>query len=171
MALIVEDGTGLATADSYASIVDLEAELAKLGKALTTTDADAKDALAREATSFIEAHFRFPGRIKLETQALLFPRYDHVDRAGRLLSSSAIPADLVRAQALLMKQAESGALDPQPAQSQEVESFTKRVGPITRSYSYRAGSDRPRYPEVECILAKINGYRIDSGGALRASRG
>lgn len=76
MALIVEDGTGLANADAYVSAANCQAYAVAHGYAFPLTNAAAADAAIRRATQFIDSYrFRFPGyRLKRRLQALEWPR-------------------------------------------------------------------------------------------------
>jgi hypothetical protein len=82
MALIVENGLGLADAESYISVADADAYHSNRGNtawaALTTTT---KEQLLRKATDYMEQVYRLRwlGYRHTETQALSFPR-DEVPR-------------------------------------------------------------------------------------------
>ena len=74
MALVVEDGTGLSTAESYISVADADTYHSDRGNALWTgTDAVKEEAL-RQATEYLDATYDWKGSISLTTQALNWPR-------------------------------------------------------------------------------------------------
>lgn len=78
MALIVEDGTGLANAESYVSVADATAYHARMGNtawAAISSDAT-KEQLLRKATDYMIAQYRFQfaGYRQYSTQALDWPR-------------------------------------------------------------------------------------------------
>ena len=83
MALVPEDGTGLAGADAYAAIATVDAYAT--ARALTAwTGADSvKEAAIREATVYLDTTYSWNGAIKLVTQALAWPRAGVTDREGR----------------------------------------------------------------------------------------
>lgn len=78
MSLIVENGTGMATAESYISVADADTYHSNLGNAtwaaLTTT---VKEQLLRKATNYMVQTYRsaWAGIRKNDTQSLDFPRY------------------------------------------------------------------------------------------------
>lgn len=77
MSLIVEDGTGKADAESYASVADADAYLAKRGNT-TWADLDqgVKEAALVKASDYLTATYtlRWSGVRKTTTQALDWPR-------------------------------------------------------------------------------------------------
>lgn len=80
MALIVEDGSGLATAESYISVADATAYFALRGNASWATIASdtIREQLLRQATDYMEGYYgqAWKGlRVGL-TQALSWPRAD-----------------------------------------------------------------------------------------------
>lgn len=77
MALVVEDGTGLANAESYVSAVGLASYCGGRGLILGTVSDDAIEAALRRATAYIDATYRsrFPGYpTNGRNQALQWPR-------------------------------------------------------------------------------------------------
>lgn len=80
MTLVVEDGTGLATAEAYVSVSDADAYHIARGNqswADQTVPSDSKEAALRRATAFIDATYRgrFPGYpASGRRQALEWPR-------------------------------------------------------------------------------------------------
>jgi hypothetical protein len=91
MALIVEDGTGLANADAYVSAANCLAYSVANGSSFppfVLTDPVAADAAIRRATTFIDSYrARFPGfRLKRRLQALEWPRsgaFTYLPSTGR----------------------------------------------------------------------------------------
>ena len=82
MALTVEDGTGLSSADSYVTLVAANARATAHGWAeWTYTDAQ-KEVALRQATLWIDARFMFAGIRKRKEQALQWPRDLVVDDLG-----------------------------------------------------------------------------------------
>jgi hypothetical protein len=87
MALVTEDGTGLLTAESYLSVTDADTYWSNRGNATwaAALTADKEEAL-RRSTQFLDATFRWVGKISTTEQALGWPRYSAFDHEGRLLS-------------------------------------------------------------------------------------
>lgn len=73
MALVVEDGTGLSTADAYVSLADCATYHVKMGNTWTGTDT-AKESAIRKATQYIDTRYLFRGVPVNADQALAFPR-------------------------------------------------------------------------------------------------
>lgn len=89
MALTVEDGTGLALADSYVSLTDVTDYYAFSGlpnahwTALTDTEKEAK---LRFASLWADSNFKWRSYRKSTSQALSFPRLDYYDSDGLLVT-------------------------------------------------------------------------------------
>lgn len=143
MALITENGTGLANAESYISVIDATAYHAARGNAAWAALADdaTREQMLRRATDFIEQLYRdrWAGyRVSL-TQALSWPRYEapvkdaHSPTFGNLRAyypSDAVPTLVAKVCALLALRAISGELSAIP----DVAVKRKRVGPIDIEY-------------------------------------
>jgi hypothetical protein len=77
MTIIVEDGTGLANAESYVSVVDANAYHSNYGNdAWTDLDISVKEQLLRKATDYMVAQYRlqYAGYRRYSTQSLDWPR-------------------------------------------------------------------------------------------------
>jgi len=77
MTIIVEDGTGLANAESYVSVVDANAYHSKLGNDVwADLDTSVKEQLLRKATDYMVAQYRlqYAGYRRYSTQSLDWPR-------------------------------------------------------------------------------------------------
>lgn len=101
MALIVEDGTGLSSADSYQTLVDARASAELLGLSLPALDADAEIALRNGARYVDRYEGKFAGDRLLDTQSLAFPRENSYKRYGRStidIPSGSIPVEIITAQ-------------------------------------------------------------------------
>lgn len=112
MTLIVEDGTGLADANVYATRAEFLAYHAERGNAAAASaEVEAVDAALIRATEFLDASYQWRGYAALSTQALSWPRrrtcegasiggvlngYGYLmDRNGRYLDG--LPRDVKRA--------------------------------------------------------------------------
>lgn len=81
--LVVEDGTGLATANTYTSAMDADLYNANLGRAeWTVLDADAKASALIKATQFIDASFQWIGVRMFRVQTLAWPRHAGLVASG-----------------------------------------------------------------------------------------
>lgn len=122
MALVVEDGSGVVGAESYAAIAQIDAywaarthkEMASVWSALATAK---KEGAAREATAFLDARYgdRYRGVRKTAEQGLLWPRVG--DDGGVVLDADglplpALPTQLVSAAAEFAVRTASGEIAP-----------------------------------------------------------
>lgn len=75
--LVVEDGTGLETANTYISATDADLYNANLGRAeWSVLDVEVKAAALIKATQFIDASFQWIGKKKTSAQGLKWPRIE-----------------------------------------------------------------------------------------------
>jgi hypothetical protein len=150
MALIVEDGTGLATAESYISVADTSTRMAALGNTTWTTlsTAEMEQALRRATTYMGQAYRqRWHGTRLLRTQALDWPRYGAcVD--GYQVDSTIVPLDVANACADLAFKAAAGDL----AADLERGIVRERVGPLETEYD-RFSPQAVRYRSIDMALA------------------
>ena len=150
MALIVENGSGMATAESYISVAAADTRLAALGQTiwapLTTPQ---KEEALRRATQHMGRAYRarWIGARKTLAQALDWPRYGaSVD--GFILVSDAIPADIANACADLALKAGAGDLAP----DLERAVIREKVGPIETEYSAHS-PQATRIRAIDMMLA------------------
>ncbi|MDP6699586.1 MAG: hypothetical protein QGH25_08050, partial [Candidatus Latescibacteria bacterium] len=97
MALTVEDGTGLAAAESYVSVAAADTyhtENTDDDADWTGADTAAKEAALRQATVWLDSEFTWKGAIKREAQALGWPRTGATDFEDRAVDEDSIPAKL-----------------------------------------------------------------------------
>lgn len=162
MALIVEDGTGKADADSYVSLSDAASYASSRGLTFVISGGDEAKAEAalRRATSWVDAEYgaRFPGsRVNGRDQALQWPRNDAVDASGEEIASDAVPIEIVRAtiEAAVREKASPGSLSPDVTPG-KIKTRAK-VGEIEVEYA-ASGSvteQRPVLSVVDGILAPL----------------
>jgi len=98
MALIIEDGTGVAGADAYSDVASCSAyATAYYGAALTGSPAD-KEAAIRRATAYLNGLAWKGTRTLGRAQSLAWPRTGVVDCEGLSIGDAEIPLDLIYAQ-------------------------------------------------------------------------
>jgi len=171
MAMITEDGTGRADAESFCSLADATTYHAAMGNAAwaaLATDALREQAL-RRATVYMGQTYRlrWAGYRRTDTQALDWPRHnvpkpDTSD--GRFVayySETSVPTEVRNACAELALKASAGELLADVGQA-----VTERtVGPITTKYA--AGSVAvKRYMAVDRLLGPL----LADGGSSSALR-
>lgn len=101
MALVVEDGTGLANADSYQTLEDARLNANALGLNLPAGEEAAEAALRNGARYVNRYESSFTGYRTVDTQALSFPRTNSIRSFGTNcidVASDAIPNELIMAQ-------------------------------------------------------------------------
>lgn len=159
--LIVEDGTGVANANSYQTRAALIAYAAARG--VTLPDDATTDVLAIEAMDYIETfRGRFTGQVVADDQALSWPRtYAYI--YGKLVAITYIPRELKQAQAALVMILKSG-VKLMPVIDQTA-AFVKRekvdVIEVEYSESVRLGMNEfPSMPQIDALLQPLLG----SGG-------
>lgn len=151
MALVVEDGTGLSTAESYISVVDADARHAALGNtawaAISTTAL--KEQALRRATIYMVRAYRqnWKGCRSHLTQALDWPRYG-VTVDGFYVDSNSVPADVKNACADFALKASTGD-ELAPDLTRGV--IRKKVGPIETEYD-RGSPQQTRYRAIDLAL-------------------
>jgi hypothetical protein len=151
MALVVEDGTAIAGANSYASIAEADAALADREiEAWFAASIAKKVATLIEATDYVE-QYDYVGEVEFADQELSWPRIYAYDREGRLLAG--VPAQIKRAVILLAPQALSQPLLPSTTATSGALK-RKKVGPLELEYfEGSAGSATGRsFPEVTGLL-------------------
>lgn len=92
---IIEDGTGVADANSYQSLIDARQVAENFGLTLPTDDEQAKVALIKGA-AFLE-RYRYKGKALTDTQGLAFPRAMLYVNC-KLVPSNSIPKQILQAQ-------------------------------------------------------------------------
>lgn len=166
MALIVEDGTGRADAESYCSVAFATAYFSKRGQADAWDAVEDKEAALRLATDYVEQTYRgrWLGIRTRDEQALDWPRSE-VPLPGSWLGvrpHDEVPAELANAVAELALRAASAPL----LEDLGRETASESVGPI--SVSYREGG--PRQQTYTAAVSWLRTLLRGSGGAMRVTR-
>lgn len=170
MALIVETGAGLATAESYASVAEADARLANFGyTAWAGLGQAAKETALRLATDFMVNTYRtrWKGYRVNTTQALDWPR-SYVERPDAQTSqyggasyydSASVPAEIKAACIDLAYKTTQGvelAPDVDPAQKRV------KVGPLEVEYDTTAN----QVTVFRAIETKLRPFLSNGGGAM-----
>jgi hypothetical protein len=157
---VVEDGTGLSTATSYAEIADFRQYWENRGvnySAPDTTD-DMIKVWLNLATQWADQNIRYSGLIFSDTQALLVPRVDWCDSRDRLLDGT-VPVDL-KYGIFEVAAARKATLPDQSISGQNLTS--KRIGPVSKTFGGPSGgiasSDdvQTRYPAAFQYFNRIS---------------
>lgn len=145
MTLVVEDGTGLANAESYVSVADCTDYHSKRDNAAwaatAASPATVRENLLRRATEYLDSIYgeRWQGeQVNPSVQALNWPRqYVYVENNTIELSSTSLPVALVRATcevALLLAEGED--LLPALERGGRIKALTQVVGPLSERTAY-----------------------------------
>jgi hypothetical protein len=158
MAIVVEDGTGLATADSYLSVTDANSYFTNLNNTTWVGSDAEKEAALRKATSYLDATYVWIGYILKTTQSLNWPRTSATDSQGRDLDNS-VPQKVKDACAELAL----ASLTDDLVKIKENSDYVKKqkVGELEIEYSSGAPVDR-EYSYVDRLLSDL--YSSKSGG-------
>lgn len=170
MTLIVEDGTGVSGAESYASVAVADAYFAARTHlaAYTTWDAAStafKEGSLREASSFLDATYSayYRGIRQGRVQGLLWPRTEAKDDAGYDLP--VLPSELVSAACELAGRAIASPLAPDLERGGMIK--REKVGPLEVEYMDSAPATTS-YGSVNTMLGPIlNGMQPGGDPAWR----
>lgn len=164
MALVTEDGTGLANAESYITVADADARRLSFGgdaawNALTTGQ---KEAALRKGAEYLEQRYssRFKGTRLLRAQALSWPRYGAIVH-GWDVDSNVVPAAIANANADLALRSITETLNADQTRG----IVREKVGPLETEYD-AYGSQTTRYVAVDGMLAPY----LTGGGMSRLAR-
>lgn len=156
MALVVEDGTGLATAESYISAADAVTYATNIYGASDTfvvASLTVQEIALRRAAQTLDAIYseRWKGiRIK-GGQGLDWPRSSIFDDDGFAVASNSVPQGVQRAQVELARRLNAGT-DPLSDEKRGGAVRRQTVGPISIEYMDRASAG-VEIPVVERLLA------------------
>lgn len=173
--LIVEDGTGLATAEAYVSVADATSKLAALGITAPTawaTESEAETDLRFGALWLDgEYHSRWLGRRKNDTQALDWPRSSgFTEPDGYLVPDTSVPDGVALANALAGAEnralATTGGLMAASLVAGTLKERTVKLGPLTKSLVYAGGASTTTRYQFPRIAAALSGL-VYAPGSLR----
>jgi hypothetical protein len=159
MALIVEDGSGVAGANSYVSVAEVRAWAGVRGLTLPATDG-AVEILVVKAMDFLESfRARFTGSKTDSAQALQWPRTG-ATLDGVALDDDVIPAELKSALFQLTVDAQTLELQP-TGTGREV--LREKVDVLETEYAERgSGTVQPQFTKALAFLQPL----LNSGGAF-----
>lgn len=142
MTLIVEDGSVVPGANSYATAQEAIDYFATAGVPVVITDGD-----MIRAANFLDKIYGISYKgflFNSETQSLLFPRTSFVDNNGRFVKEQTIPLSLKEAQYQAAKLNSEGVeLITNPTAESMLSSYTKTVeGAVSKSEEFFAPVNR-----------------------------
>lgn len=162
MALIIEDGSNVANADSFATVAELRTYAANRGLTVPVADEDC-EVLLRKAVDYLnsqESKFQGYRYYYADGQSLCFPRGDIY--LFDLYIGGEIPQRLKDAQCQLAVDANSNDL---LAAGNGREVIEKKVGPLTTKWN-PTGSTSPQYEPVAALalLEPLFAPGVSAGG-------
>lgn len=150
MNLIIEDGTGVTGANSFASADDMFLYATDRNIEISS-DPAILEGLLIKAMDYIESiSTRFNGVPRVVGQPLPFPR-SVMDSYGAVVSTG-IPAQVKKAQIILAIAATTTDLLPVQAAGAVMDVTRKTVGPITVEYEKTTHTVTPRVPLADALL-------------------
>lgn len=159
MALIVEDGTGVANANSYVSRASYIAYAGARG--VVVADNEAADIDLINAMDYVEIQCYIGEPAGLEDQALSFPRKGLIAGDTAEDYTYTIPSNITKAQMQLAIYSRNG-IALLPARSADAPILEEKIGPITTKYG--APSYAPDIPLAAALLAPLQcgqgGFRL-----------
>lgn len=161
MALVIEDGTGVAGADSFATAAELAARAIAYGWALPP-DVDAQEVLLRRAAVQMSA-LGWKGRKVSMTQALAWPRTG-VTLDGETLPDTLIPGPIQYGQMALAAEIHADDIDPPelrqgPVKREKVDVLEVEYAAVVNDGRLlRAAPDRPSAVQFADYLARRGLY-------------
>lgn len=148
MALIVEDGTGLADAESYISVADCDSILVSWGRSTTEWEAlteAQKEGQLRNSTMYIDSTYahKFSGEVLNSVQALAWPRQDAYKKNGQSIPSDEVPGEVKNACAFVAVESVTNGVyfDEDNGARIASESVGLGSGALTESKTYQGGKD------------------------------
>lgn len=168
--LVVEDGTGLANANSWVAMSDMDTYCADMGytwPALASPDDLRISAVIRGAAYIVRTYEgRWPGtKVNGRTQALPWPREDAEDQSGADIGETEIPIEVKKAQmeAAFREYQNPGSLSPDVVGTERV--LREKVGALEVQYAddSSTGASIPVVTIIDGILAPLIGARRSTG--------
>lgn len=167
MSIVVEDGTGVAAANSYVTVEELLTYAAARGITLPTEPAELEALLIR-AMDYLETYSQFfMGLPTFDTQPLAFPR-TATDFQGRYVLLG-VPEAIRRAQLIAAVVAKDMELLPVPSPT-VAHATRKTVGPITVEYEDKGGVTA-RTVDIPLVVAVLRPLMSSGFGQPRVVRG
>lgn len=158
--IVVEDGTGIATANAYADDDDLSTYADNNNVTLASSDSDAIDSALIRASAALDGGYRmvFPGyRTKGREQALEWPRTAAYDYEGLVIGTNEIPREIVAAtcEMAIRELSSPGSMAPDLAAG----GFIRRLqaGSVSIEYTGGAYESQSVFTTIDNILSSLIG--------------
>lgn len=153
MAVIVEDGSIVANANSYVSVANADAYFSARNNTTWTAYSTAvKEAALLYACQWLNARYEWPGVISDVTQTLSWPRDGAEDSEGRDIDPDEVPGCIVDAQCEAAAAHALEGLNEVLARGGAISSVTVDVISVAFSASAVAGRT---FPYIDSLVARV----------------
>lgn len=167
MTIVLEDGTGVSSANSYATEEEFASYMEERG--LDIADEDLIQTALIEGALYIDLRWgrRFKGAPIADTQGLEFPRKGLRNRYGKLIEG--LPMDIKNAAILYAKEWMESTLYPTPpsGNSKDIKKKKTVVGPITTELEYQGSATASTYLSFPLADRLCKKYTNPIGGTAR----
>lgn len=166
-ALIVEDGSGLSTADAFVSLADADTYFTAYDGALWNGSDEQKKTAIRRATAWLSTAFVWQGtKTHGRSQALAWPRAGIVDREGWGITSDEIPFEIKEAtyRAALYEHDNPFGLTPEIVAGGVVK--REKVDVIEIEYAIGSEGGGSKVPSLTAINNLIAQYVVSGGAGM-----
>lgn len=165
MELVLEDGTGVVTANSYATLAEVTEILSVNihSKWTLLEDDDSKENLIIWASRILDERVRWNGSKTEDTSGLAWPRKCVRDKEGTLIDDDVVPSQVKTATALLAEHLLTG----NPEVANTASNLTQLQVDVVM-LKFDANLTPERYPpEISYVLRGLGWLSFGSGGPKR----
>ena len=168
MALVVEDGTGKSTANTYISEANADTYFSTRDNptAWTGLTSAKKEAALIYATVTLDGMWDFVGTVTTATQSLAWPRDGVWDEEGRPVLANVVPSRVKDSECELALLHTSDPLNASYARSGAIEE--EKVGPIVTRFFDRASMEAA-LPIIRRIILGLGASRFGLRGSIERS--
>lgn len=159
MALIIEDGSVVANADSFQTLADARTLAASIGLTLPVDDTEAEVTLRQGYLNLLQREFTLQGARISAIQTGIYPR-SGVLRSCFPIESDDIPNEVKRAQVYASDAINSGAETNNVDSGEKLSGFN--VGSGAYSETYQDGSSTSTNPSIQGVYNSL--YQLTKAG-------
>ncbi len=158
--IVIEDGTAIADANSYASSDDLDTYCGNNGVTLASSDGDTIDASLIRASAALDGSYRmvYPGYRTLgRQQGLEWPRTAAYDYEGLVIGTNEVPREIIAAtcEMAIHEVAVPGSMAPDLAAGGFIRAL--RAGSVSIEYTGAGYEAQPIITTINHILSSLIG--------------
>lgn len=159
MAIVVEDGSGKADANSFVTVDEAD-DFWSLRSDPDWAGAEVpeKEAALVNAADYLGFAYTWRGQPRLTTQALCWPRSGATYANGEVVDPTTVPVAVQRAAILLAREALSTDLLRQTSDNETLTKESVQVGNISQSREFDRGTSGPNlktFLPIDAVLADL----------------